>query len=193
MDLKQTLSLLSRYIILLFLSINGLFILYWAFTPLTVYPVFWVLKYLYEAKLILIQTGLGQIYFKGYYADVIKACIGGLAYYALLILNLTTPMNLKKRLKSLAFLLGFFLILNTGRIVLFAILFKAGYQYFDLTHELSWYFGSTLLVVILWFANVFIFKIKTIPVYTDVMNLIKDITNEKKDINLKDSKNKNAN
>ena len=72
---------------------------------------------------------------------------------------------------------GVFLIVNIGRIVLFSELAVRGFQYFDLAHSASWYVGSTLLVVIIWFVNVKLFNIKKIPVYTDIMGLRKELKN----------------
>ena len=175
MDKKEVSFLLLRYLILLILGISNLFLFYFIFTPLTVYPTFWVLKYLYGAVL---YSG-NVIFFKGYFASIIPACIAGAAYYLLLILNLTTPMEIKKRTKSIIFLLGTFLILNLVRILIFAMLLFKGYQYFDLAHTATWYFGSTALVIVIWFGNVLIFKIKEIPIYSDLKNIYQDIKNNK--------------
>lgn len=156
-----------RYGFLLIIGIN-IGMLYLILTPLTVFPSYAAFNELYGAVFYPPDT----IAFKGYFAHIVEACVAGSAYYFLMILNLATPMKLTKRLLSLAFLLGTFYILNLGRIVGFGILFTKGFQYFDFTHLSTWYFGSTLLVVGLWFANVAIFKIKTVPVYTDVHRLI---------------------
>lgn len=168
MDGKGVLFIFLRYLILILLGIPGLFIFYWIFTPLTVYPVFYMLQGLYDA----VFYPPNVIFFKGYFAELISACIGGAAYYLLTILNLTTPMNIKKRIGSLMFLLISFLILNIIRIIVFALLLFKGYQYFELTHTTTWYFGSTVMVVLIWFGNVLLFRIKNIPVYTDIKNLL---------------------
>src|SRR3989344_2665964 len=152
MDKRYAIGLLSRYIFLIILAIPNFYLIYLIANPLTIYPVFWALQALYGAKLLAGNI----IFFKGYYAEIIGACIGGAAYYLLIILNLTTPMQVKTRIKSLLFIILSFLILNIVRILIFASLLKIGYQYFDITHELTWYFGSTVLVVIVWFANVLI-------------------------------------
>lgn len=117
-------------------------------------------------------------FFKGYYGELVPACIAGAAYYFLLILNLTTPMSVRKRTLSVAFLLSAFLILNVARIAIFSSLLVQGYEYFDFTHLATWYFGSTAMVVLIWFAGVFIFKIKSIPVYTDIKNIFSDLSNK---------------
>ena len=172
MDNKETFDLIIRYVLLAILPLGSLYIFYLIFTPLTVYPAYWVFNALYGAKLLLGNI----IYFKGYYAEIIGACVAGAAYYLLLILNLTTPMHIKKRIKSILFLLLTFLIINITRIVIFGLLFSKGFKYFDLAHELVWYIGSTLIVVVVWFANVWLFKIREIPIYTDMLHLFTDIT-----------------
>ncbi|MEK6800759.1 MAG: pacearchaeosortase [Nanoarchaeota archaeon] len=169
---RGVLDLSLRYIILLILGIFSTILFYFIFTPLTVYPVFWIL-HLIEGSTKLLPGNL--IFVKGFYAEIISACVAGAAYYLLLILNLSTPMRSKKRIFSLLFLIFSFLLLNISRILLFIYLLVSGYQYFELTHKLTWYFGSTILVVLLWFLNVFLFNIKNIPIYTDMKNLFSDV------------------
>ena len=171
MQKKELFHTLSRYILLIVLALGNLALFYKVFTPLTVWPVFIVLENLYNA--VLLEGNV--IFFKGFYAEIIPACVAGAAYYFLTMLNLTTPMDINKRIKSLIFIGLSFLIVNTLRIIVFTMLLFRGYQYFDLTHNLTWYFGSTILVVIIWFVNVAIFKIGDIPVYTDVKKLLKEI------------------
>lgn len=163
--------MILRYLALIVLALGNLAIFYKVFTPLTVQPVFAVVESLYGA--VLLEGNV--IFFKGFYAEIIPACVAGAAYYFLLILNLTTPMPVSKRVKSIIFLLASFLLINTLRIIIFAMLLFKGYQYFDLTHNLTWYLGSTVLVIIIWFVNVYIFKIENIPVYTDLRNLSREI------------------
>ncbi|HLC53195.1 MAG TPA: pacearchaeosortase [Candidatus Nanoarchaeia archaeon] len=172
MEYQEVLGMLSRYLVLLVLPLSGLFLFYSVFTPLTVYPVFWVLKLWYANAIVL---GTNTIFFKGYYAEIIPACIAGAAYYLLIILNLSTPMPSLTRVKSLVFLCSAFLVLNIARILAFARLFEIGFNYFDLTHQLTWYFGSTLLVVGIWFANVFMFNITAVPIYSDIKSILADV------------------
>ena len=193
-------SVLIRYGILLLLGIGGLFIFYLIVTPLTVYPVFAILNALYGADLLRgdfsnacdIATNIfpvlkniacmnTTILFKGYFASIISACIAGSAYYLLIILNLTTPMKKSQRIKSLIFLMFSFLIINILRIIVFAIIFaNKGFEIFDVAHAATWYFGSTVLVVLLWFSNVLLFKIHNIPIYTDIKGIISHIKNYRK-------------
>ncbi len=153
----------------LILSEKGLF--YVIFTPLTVYPSYFFLHFMYDATMI----SSSVLFFKGYYATIIPACIAGSAYYLLLILAMATPMNRIKRLEVITFVFALFLSLNIFRIVFFSSLLFTGYTYFDFAHRAIWYFGSTILVALLWFATVFSFSIKEVPFYSDVKKLIKEI------------------
>jgi exosortase/archaeosortase family protein len=120
------------------------------------------------------------IFFNNYYASIIPACIAASAYYLLLILNLTTPMSLKKRFKVIIFTFSIFLTFNILRIFLFAKIFVSShYELFNLAHTAFWYFGSTILIVLIWFGSVTIFKIRDIPIYTDVKYLLNQIRSKK--------------
>lgn len=176
MKSKEVYNIIIRYVLLLILAIPNLYLFYLIFTPLTVFPVYTVLNALYGAELLPNNV----IFFQNFYAELIPACIAGAAYYFLLLLNLTTPMPIKKRIHSIMYLFAAFLILNIIRIVSFAALLTAGFQYFDLTHKFTWYFGSTFLLVLIWFSAIYIFKIKNIPVYTDFNNIYKETKKKKR-------------
>ena len=174
MNYKELFLLISRYIALVLLAINGLYLFYFVFTPLTLYPVYFILNNIYTN--LTLNVGLSSIVAGEKSIVLVQACIAGAAYYLLLILNLTTPMSLKTRIKSIVFLVLTFLFLNILRIVIFSVLFFNGAgNYFDLAHKLVWYAGSTALIVVLWFANVRVFNLHTIPVYTDWKSIFEEI------------------
>ena len=166
MELKNTIFLFLRYAVLILIGLFGISIIYTILTPLTAISSFLILKIFYSASL-----GGSQIILGDFTINLVQACIAGAAYYLLLILNLSTPMQPLTRLKSLIFTLSFLFILNVLRIVIFSALFISGFYYFDAVHKLSWYVGSILLVIAIWFLNVALFKIKGIPAYTDLKNL----------------------
>ncbi len=174
MNTKEGLDVLLRYVILALLAIPNLFLFYFIFTPLTVYSVFFALK---PFGAVMISQSLLNL--NGILIELIPACIAGAAYYFLLVLNLTTPMTPKKRAKSIIFLFASFLVLNVIRILLFTWLLLSGFQYFNLAHKAVWYFGSTLLLIIIWFANIYLFKIKEIPVYSDFLALFRETKRKK--------------
>lgn len=161
--MKIVWNILTRYFITLLIALPNLFLFYFIFTPLTIYPVYFLLSIFYSVSLsgnILLINNV-QI-------ALVEACIAGSAYYLLAALNLTTPMKTRKRIYSLIFLLFSFLIINIFRIFLFSILFLNSFSLFNLTHLFFWYILSTLIVVAIWLFNVHLFKLKEIPVYSDL-------------------------
>jgi exosortase/archaeosortase family protein len=158
-------SILIRYLILILVAIPNLFLFYFIFTPLTIYPVYFLLNLAYGASLmgniILIKSILP--------IELIPACIAGAAYYLLLILNLATPkIKLNKRLKLIAISFVTLLLLNISRIFFLSIMAYDNSPLFDATHKIFWYLVSTLFVVGIWFWQVKKFKIKKIPIYSDL-------------------------
>lgn len=174
MNKKQAVNLSLRYAILIVFGFFHKEIFYSLFLPLTFYPTIGFLNLVYGNVVHL----PGEVIFfgAGVYVQIIEACVAGAAYYLLLILNLTTPMKTPKRVKSLIFLFVAFLVLNITRIIVFSLLAVNGGNYFDTAHMLMWYFGSTAMVVCLWFFNVWMFRINDVPIYTDLKELSKDIS-----------------
>jgi len=156
-----------RYLLLIVAAIPNLWIFYFIFTPLTVYPVYFLSK-MFSSSFLFENT----IVFSGSLIQIIPACIAGSAYYLLLILNLSTPkIKIKKRIIMLGIAFLSFLILNIIRIFALTILFLSGSPLFDITHKLFWYILSIVFVVGIWFVEVKIFKIKEIPFYSDIKSL----------------------
>jgi len=163
-------SFVIRYFLLLVLGLGNLYIFYTLFTPITINAVSFLLNFFYDVvlrdNLIYLNENIS--------IGIINACVAGSAYYLLTILNLSVPnLKVKTRLYAIFYSFGFFYIINVLRIVLFAVLFKNNFSWFDLAHEFSWYFLSTLFVVIIWFSEVKLFKIKEIPIYSDIKYLYK--------------------
>ncbi|MBS3098778.1 pacearchaeosortase [Candidatus Pacearchaeota archaeon] len=173
---KEGWNLFFRYFTLLIFGMGNLKIFYLIFTPLTVYPVLWLLKLL-DANTSLLEGNL--LFFEGIYAQIISACVAGAAYYLMLILNLSTPMKKEQRIASVLFLFITFLVINILRIFVFVLLAVSGFYYFDLVHKFVWYFGSTVMLVAIWFVNVWKFKINSIPIYNDFREIFRDMTKRK--------------
>lgn len=163
---KKFFGILTRYLILILLGLPNLWIFYLIFTPLTIYPVFFLLSLFFNASLF----GNLILLNKSFPIEIIKACVAGSAYYLLLILNLAIPMKINKRLKMLLFSFSALLVINILRIFLLSLLFVSGTSLFNLAHELFWYLGSIVFVIGIWFTGVKIFKIKEIPFYSDFKN-----------------------
>lgn len=167
---KRHINLLTRYLILLAL-IFSLPIIYKILTPLTTNTTAYVLKLFYQVSMhkdiIIINTNTP--------IKIISSCVAGSAYLLLLILNLTIPLPLKKRIYTILFSLITLFIINILRITFLSILLVNNFKFFDITHKFFWYFLSTAFVLIIWFLEVKLFKIKSIPVYDDVRFLLKEI------------------
>ncbi len=177
MKTKEVWNLGIRYGSLVILGIF-LEVFYFVFRPLTVYSVYFILNLIYGASVFDNSVTLfGERVFS---IQIIDACVAGAAYYLLLILNLSVYLNLHKRIKSLLFLFSSFLVLNIIRIVIFSVLFVSGFEYFDLAHRIVWYAGSTVIVIVIWFVNVKMFKIKDIPVYSDLKRVLRDMKKRKR-------------
>jgi exosortase/archaeosortase family protein len=153
-------------------ALPGFWIFYFVFSPLTVYPAYFILNLFFNASL------SGSTIFLGALSpiEIVDACIAGSAYYLLLIFNLSIP-NIKtaKRLKMIGFAFLSFLVVNILRIVLLSAIFVLNPRIFDISHKLSWYLGSIILVVGIWFLEVKHFNIKEIPFYADVKSILKYI------------------
>lgn len=181
---KRLTDIFVRYLIIVLVALPELWIFYFIFTPLTVYPVYFLLSFFFETSL---SGNLISVY--NYFPiEIVKACVAGSAYYLLFILNLSIPnLAIKKRLIILLESFLALLILNILRIFALGIMYVSGSPLFDVTHQIFWYFINVLFVVSIWFFMVKHFKIKGIPFYTD----IKFFFNLKKKTNKTNSSKKN--
>lgn len=162
-------EVIVRYFLLLAIGIFGIKFIYYLVSPLTIYPIYLILNLFYDVNL-----SLNTISINNLNIELIEACIAVSAYYLLFILNISTPnINMKSRLKILLLSFGIFLTVNIFRILLFSVFFINGFSWFDFAHELSWYFLSVFFVVGIWFYCVKIFKIKSIPIYSDLKMIYK--------------------
>lgn len=160
-------ELFLRYSILLIVAIPNFYLFYLIFTPLTIYPVYFILDLLFNSSLI-----GNTLILSSKNIEIIEACVAGSAYYFLLFLNLSTPIiKIKKRIKIILSSFLILLIVNILRILLLAFLFIYNFKFFYIAHKIFWYFLSTLFVVFIWFFIVKKFKIKEIPFYSDLRYL----------------------
>jgi exosortase/archaeosortase family protein len=162
---KKVVDFAIRYLILVLIAFPGLVLFYKIFTPLTIYPSYWIFSIFFNTSIysnIILLNSATVI-------EIVPACIMGSAYYLLLILNLSIPdINLKKRLTMILTSFAALLIVNVIRIVILGSLYNFNSILGDPLHTFFWYFLSIFFVVGIWFAQVKIFKIKGIPFYTDL-------------------------
>jgi len=171
---RKFFGVLLRYSILILVALPNLFLFYLIFTPLTAYPVYWLLSIFHDVSLL--NNDVILIINQNISIELIEACIAGSAYYLLLILNLSTPgIKLNRRIKIIALSFLVFLIVNILRIFILSLIAVSGSSLFNITHWIFWYALSTIFVVAIWFAEVRIFRIKEIPFYSDIKFLYKNI------------------
>jgi len=164
---KRTLNLFLRYLLLVLIALPGLDIFYVIFLPLTKYPVYWFLQIFFNPVMVGNTLIVGSKFI-----EIVGACVAGSAYYLLLVLNLGTP-DIKTPLRIKMILLSFlgFLLVNIIRIIFLSVIYLNNSPAFDFLHKVFWYFGSTILIVFIWFLEVKIFDIKGIPFYSDLKRL----------------------
>jgi exosortase/archaeosortase family protein len=160
---KLLLGLALRYSLAILLGFF-IFAFYSIFTPVTMFLLKLFMKDASISGNLICKNGIT--------IEIIGACVGGSAYYLLLVLNLLTP-NIKARKRVLMFLFGaaLFFIFNFIRLfLLLTLAFKGIDVYFY--HKALWYIGSTAFVFLIWLLCIWIFKIKEIPFVSDVKSLL---------------------
>jgi len=173
---KLFLDIFIRYLLLIIIGIFSFRIFYLFFSSLTIYPVFFLLRIFFDSSLL-----YNVIFVNNTTIELIGPCIAGSAYYLLLILNLSMPnIKLKKRINLLLFSFASLLIVNILRIFFLSVLLIYGVSFFDITHKLFWYIGSSVFVVGIWFLGIKLFKVKEVPFYSDIKFLLKSGKKTKK-------------
>jgi len=162
---NKFLDILIRYLILVLIALPGFGLFYLAFTWATIYPVYFLLGLFFEVSL----TGTTINIASCFPIEVIGACVGGGAYFLLLFLNISLPeIKFPKRIKMIAFAFASFLIINILRIFLLSLMYYSSSPFLEILHKFFWYIGSVLFVVGIWFVEVKIFKLKQVPIYSDL-------------------------
>lgn len=174
--MKKLYGLFIRYLIILSLGLFNFYIIHSIFYPATFFVSSFLLSIFGEVNSF---YSIGVFLFNRNSIELIGACIASSAYYFLFILTFSTAdLKPKKRLHLLLFVLASFFTLNVFRIILMSVV--AGSVYFNPLHVFFWYIISTIMVISIWFFGVKLFKIKSIPVYSDIKYLLKEIKNSKR-------------
>jgi len=172
---KKLISIFFRYLIILLVSLGNLKIFYLILTPATVSSLkFFLLIFGNE-----VVTISNKIITSNFVIELIPACVAGSAFFLLTILIFSTAnIKTKVRINVLLISLASLFILNLIRILVLVNIY--GSIYFESVHWIFWNVLSTLLVVAIWLTLIKIYKIKSIPVYTDVRYLFSLIKKHKK-------------
>jgi exosortase/archaeosortase family protein len=120
------------------------------------------------------QLETDSILVYGHTINFIPACAAASAYL-LLVLLIFLSKDIKISTRIYMFLLGSFLILSLNIIridILIIILIKYGKNLFEDLHLVFWKIISTIFVAFVWIILNIIFKVKTIPVVSDIVYLI---------------------
>jgi exosortase/archaeosortase family protein len=174
---SKILELFIRYFLIILIGLNNFYILYIFLTPLTVYVTNTALSVFTATSLV-----GNAIYINGLIIEIIPACVAGAAFYLLLILALSTAdISLKTRFKVIATTFAIFFVLNIARILILVQITNT--PHFEIIHWIFWHLISTVFVVGTWFAVVKLYKIESIPIYSDIkylLSLIKSIKKSKR-------------
>jgi exosortase/archaeosortase family protein len=158
---KEILKIFSRYFFIFLVGIGNLYLFYKIFTPLTINIFYLILGFFEETNLNgnIIRFGRNVI-------EIVPACVAGAAYYLLFILGMTIRVDVRTRVKAILTALGAFFILNISRLLVLAFLIEN--PSFELIHWIFWHIVSTLFVIGIWLGTVKFYKIKSIPLYSDL-------------------------
>jgi exosortase/archaeosortase family protein len=167
--MNKVLSIVIRYSIILLAGLGNIALFYKIFTPLTVYATAAVINLFTRATVSANTIITGSIII-----NLIPACIAGAAYYLLFILVLATPdIKPKKRLQIIILSFAALFVLNILRILILAAITTK--PYFGIAHLTLWYVLSTIFVAAVWLTLVKAYRLKSIPVCSDVEYLYKSI------------------
>jgi exosortase/archaeosortase family protein len=105
--------------------------------------------------------------------ELIPACVATSAYLLLAILILLTKgISLSERFQMFVYGSLAILAFNILRIELLLLAYFRLETAFDTIHLFVWKFMSTAFVVLLWLGLARLYKVKTIPVYSDLRHIM---------------------
>ncbi len=164
--MNKIVDIIIRYALIVIAGLGNLYIFYKIFTPLTIKTIALILN---------AQIIQNTILFNSIVIEIIPACVAGSAYYLLFILNFSIPnIKIKTRIKILFFTFLSLFALNIARIILLTLLTNS--NLFNAIHLIFWYVLSTIFIIAIWILTIHLFKIKSIPFYTDFKYIHRLIT-----------------
>ena len=164
----KNLDLPIRYVLAVLV---GIFyqIFYWIFSPWTLHSTYWILNLVYN---VVLEGNL--ITFDSVTFALIPACTAATAYLLLTMLILVTRgIKLLTRIKIWIYGCLLILVFNTLRIFLLIWIYVTfGQNYFDALHLMFWHVVSTVVVILIWIGLTKKYKVKGIPVYSDLKYIL---------------------
>ena len=167
--MKHELKLITRIIIAIAISLSAK-LFYFVLAPITLYSSYFITKIFFP---VVIKENTFLI--NDLTLEFVPACVAVAAYILISLLILLTK-DIKPKVLIKMFVIGFFLILiaNLIRIeIMIFVLIEYGNNLFKTLDLFFWKVLSTVYIVFVWILLTRLFKIKTIPVYSDVKYLIK--------------------
>lgn len=142
------------FIVLLPLTIRGVALFLYAYDPIVTMDVLFIQNHGFE---------------------FVEACIATASYYLLWVLALLTKdLTVLTRLKVIVTGFALFLAMNILRIIILILLaLHFDQAWFDAVHLLFWKFISGVYVAGVWFFLVYVYKIRSIPLYDDIKYIYK--------------------
>jgi exosortase/archaeosortase family protein len=161
-------SILFRYSFAILLALSYK-LFYIVLSPLTIFTTFSLLSIFTPVTLNENMLTLQSASF-----IIIPACIAASAYLFLAILILLTRnISFRKGLELFLMGSGLIFLFNVIRILLLIFVYvKLGENYFQAIHLTFWYVLSTIVVVLIWIFLTKKYKIKEVPVYSDLKSLV---------------------
>ena len=154
--------MIVRYFCVLLLGFGNLYLLYFVLTPITTFVFYLLISLFMNTNFVGNEIVVGN-----YFIEIVRPCVAAAGYYLLFVLGMTTKMKLFVRFKSIITAFGIFFGFNIIRLVF--LTFFVGNPSFELIHLIFWHFVSTVFVVVTWLIVIKIYKIKGIPVYSDLL------------------------
>ncbi len=171
---KRIFGMFIRYFLLLLAGIGNLYIFYKILTPLTIQSAGAMISLFTQTIIV------GNLIFtKGVIIEIVPACVAGAAFYLLFLLIFSTA-EVKPKTQFIAIITAtaILFLLNITRITFLTLIVDKAY--FPIAHWVLWNLASTIFVVAIWFLIVKIYKIKSIPFYSDIKYLASLIKHRKK-------------
>lgn len=160
-------GLVFRYLLII-AGIFALPLFYLVFRVPTIYLTYFLSNIFYHVHI----SGTALV-FGSISVGIIDACVAGIAYFILLVLNLSTSgISFLKRVYLFLFSSLIFLMVNVIRIFLLIVLLINGSTWFDMAHLIFFYVMSIVFVFLIWILSLSVFRIREIPVYSDVKAIV---------------------
>jgi len=161
---KKIIGLFARYIAVFLVGLGNLYLFYKTLTPLTIYVTNAILSIFTDTTLSDTLIRLNSV---GISIEIVPACVAGSAFYLLLLLIMSTA-DIKPETRTKATITSFVILFAINILRILVLVPFASSPYFDAIHWIFWHLISVVFVVGVWLLTIKLYKIKSIPVYSDL-------------------------